>query len=130
MYNFVEKKSSGRPKSAYNTLCERQKRYRICDLKENYDSEAIRDANVSFTKEGGERKKVKLLKIINNQPSTPVINKFKKSDYTPMSPEKAIALLINNNMSRQNDQNHRNSALEQGCNLYPEYNQVIRKVLN
>ena len=65
-----------------------------------------------------EKKKVKLLKIINNQPSTPWMNK-KKSDYTPISPEKAIALLINNNMSRQNYQNYSYSALEQGCNLYP-----------
>ena len=30
--NFVEKKSSGRPKAAYNTLCERQKKERICQL--------------------------------------------------------------------------------------------------
>ena len=37
LYNFVEKKSSGRPKAAYNTLGERQKRQRICELKENYD---------------------------------------------------------------------------------------------
>lgn len=93
-------------------------------MKQNYENEEIFDANISFAKEDGEGKKFKLLNIVKKQPSTPVVKKLNRKEFLKMSPEGALALIINNNMSKRNYQYIRTNALEHNCKLYPTYNQV------
>ena len=52
------------------------------------------------------------------------LSKIQTYEHAQSTPNEALALILDNNMSRSDYQRPRNNAVRKGCNLYPAYNSV------
>ena len=110
---------------ADNIASKKTRKRRVESLNAMFGPDIILAANKALLKENGNKEVSKILDAIQDKDECKIIaDKLKKSVTSQMSPEEALALIINARLTASDYQKMYDAAKRCGRNLYPSYKKV------
>lgn len=122
-----KKRIQGRPKKSFEECSLRTKQRNVQTLVNNVSPEQLSYAAESSLVKTGRRKTAKVIKLAL-EASPKSLRKMQHVKETPLlqnySPEEALALIINTNLTKEHYINIQRGAKTRGANIYPAYNTI------
>lgn len=123
------KNGRGRPSTSFQEASSRTKRRKAASLRDNHDVQELLCASEMSLRASGNRDAAKVVKdITTGSPST--ASKYRsslsKNEETELSADAALALLVEQKLTKGQYKGLRSVSLQQGCKLYPSYNSVLQ----
>lgn len=104
---------------------EKTRKRRFTDLSTQISTDELCDLSKKKLKLDGNESGVKLVdKICNPESAYELLNINKKIKETKMTPEEALSLIIEANLTKKSYILLRKNALKHKCNIYPPYKKV------
>lgn len=126
----IQTVKAGRPIKTFHDSSDKTKKRRLAPIIEQYSSEELAFATTASLQSKGNRNAATMVKEIMSTPTrgTKVkraYNEIHKNLPTKISPERALALFVDNKMTKKQYQSIRMISKEHGANIYPIYNDIL-----
>lgn len=116
---------SGRPKVSFESCSKSTKRRMVLKAQEQLHPQIIINATKKILNDNGNKRGSEVLDIMaNEESSSPLFKKMKMTESIKMTPEEAVALLVNSNLTVEAYNLIRKNAKKHNNNIYLSYKKV------